>query len=94
MTEHTTPITVHLTDEQMDDYVNWKWGPAKVLAEAIEAQRPRPIAVGDRVTAPAADSVWTVEAIKDGMAWLWRNDGAVMTRLISELTRVDGEAAT
>lgn len=89
MTERTTPITLHLTDEQMDE----PYGYRELLDGAIKAQRPRPITVGDRVKPPGSGREhFTVESIKDGWAWTWSQGSPWGAYQLSSLTRVDNEA--
>lgn len=95
MTEPTTPITVHLTDEWMA-YIEDEWrniGPPQcVIREAIEAQRSRRIAKGDRVRWLHEPKVYNVEGVKDGEVWLWDDKGCIGTFALSSLARVDDEA--
>ena len=93
MTERTTPITVHLTDEQMDDAIENRSLALPVFVQFLDAiftQRPRPIAVGDRVIKGRdGGRVLTVEALKGGFAWTWNDDGPWTTYSVDSLTRVD-----
>lgn len=97
MTDPTYPITVHLTEKQMDGHGDTTYihGNADhALYLAIEAQRPRPIAVGDRVTINGRrlNVALEVKAIEEHRAWLWADDGPWGSRHLSGLTRVDDEA--
>lgn len=89
MTAKTTRIWVELTDEQMEHPYGYEtYG---VLAEAIKAQRPRSIAVGDRVKVAGLVGEFEVGAIRDQWVWLWKCHKPWLATELKSLTRVDDE---
>lgn len=98
MTERTTPITVHLTDEQMGIIECWPDSTNIVLTvirDAVIEQRPRPIAVGDRVTNLDDPTKFEVKAIEGQWAWLFVRgvpSASWPQAALSNLTRVNDEA--
>ncbi len=93
MTAKATRVWVELTDEQMDLHTPAGWGvwsASYALWHAIKAQRPRPIAVGDRVHI-GVDQVGTVEVIKDQQAWVWHDGSPWGSYSVADLTRADDE---
>ena len=89
MTAKTTRIYVDLTDKQLADPRGYDL--YDVLLQAIEAQRPRLIAVGDRVRfiADPRAQVWEVKAVIRTDAWLWQNGRPWGSSDVEHLARVD-----
>lgn len=99
MTSETTRIWVELTDDQMERIIN-EWAGSvigSVIRDAVLAQRPRPIAVGDRVTNLDDPTKFEVKAIEGQWAWLFVRgvpSASWPQASLSNLTRVDDKAAT
>ena len=90
----TTRIYVNLTDEQMDyltgNRVTVTPSAYNTLKEAVLAQRPRPITIGDRVyIGDGRFEIGTVEVIKDCHAWVWKNGSPWGSYSVRDLTRVE-----